>query len=46
MIKFIDFQELEHNFNLMNRMFSKNSRRKNAFLAVCYCLNNELTFKK
>ena len=46
MIKFIDIQELEHNFNLMNWMFSKNSRRKNAFLAVCYCLNNEVDIEE
>ena len=46
MIKFIDIQELEHNFNLMNWMFSKKSRRKNAFLAVCYCLNNEVDFEE
>ena len=26
----------------MNWLFSKNSRRKNLFLAVCYCLNNEV----
>ena len=36
---FIDTEQLEINFQLTNYLFPKNSQRKNAFLAVCWCLN-------
>ena len=42
MLHTIDYQQLEDNFNLMNYLFTKNSRRKNAFLAVCYCLDKNV----
>ena len=34
---------LENNFNLVNSIFPKNTRRKNAFLAVCYSLNKDIS---
>ena len=36
-------QALENNFNLVKYMFPKNTRRKNAFLAVCYSLNKDIS---
>ena len=36
----------ENNFNLVNYIFPKNTRRKNAFLAVCYSLNKDISLHK
>ena len=36
-------ESLENNFNLVNYFFPKNTRRKNAFLAVCYSLNKDIS---
>ena len=42
MMKFVDIEQLENNFQLTNYLFPENSQRKNAFLAVCWCLNKEV----
>ena len=36
-------EALENNFNLVNNILPKNTRRKNAFLAVCYGLNKDIS---
>ena len=36
-------EALENNFNLVNYILPKNTRRKNAFLAVCYSLNKDIS---
>ena len=40
---FLSSEALEDNFNLVNYIFPKNTRRKNAFLAVCYSLNKDIS---
>jgi len=41
-MKFVESQILEDNYNLVKYLFPKNSKRKNAFLAVCYCIDKEI----
>ena len=36
-------EALENTFNLVNYIFPINTRRKNAFLAVCYSLNKDIS---
>ena len=35
-------QQLKDNFNLVNYLFPENPKSKNAFLAVCYCLDKNV----
>ena len=41
MHKILTAQELDDTLNRITLLFPKKTRRKNAFLAVCYSLNNE-----
>ena len=45
MHKILTAQELDDTLNKITFLFPKNSRRKNAFLAVCYSLNNEINLR-
>lgn len=38
-------QELEDTLNQVTYLFPKNNRRKNAFLAVCYCIDKEINLR-
>ena len=37
-----DAQHLNDNFNLVKHLFPRNLKSKNAFLAVCYCLDKNI----
>ena len=39
-------EALKNNFDLLNYIFPKNLRRKNAFLAACYSLNKDVSLHK
>ena len=45
MHKILTAQELDDTINKITFLSPKNARRKNAFLAVCYSLNNEINLR-
>ena len=45
MHKTLTAQELDDTLNKITFLSNKNTRRKNAFLAVCYSLNNEINLR-
>ena len=45
MHRILTAQELDDTLNKITFLFPKNTRRKNAFLAVCYSLNNEINLR-
>ena len=45
MHKILTAQELDDTLNKITFLFPKNTRRKNAFLAVCYSLKNEINLR-
>ena len=42
MQELVDVQQLKDKFNLVNYLFPRNPKSKNAFLAVCYCLDKSV----
>ena len=42
MRKLVDVQQLKDNFDQVNYFFPRNPKSKNAFLAVCYCLDKKV----
>ena len=38
-------RELDDTLKMITYLFPKNTRRKNAFLAVCYSINNEVNLQ-
>ena len=45
MHKILTARELDDTLNKITFLFPKNTQRKNAFLAVCYSLNNEINLR-
>ena len=43
--EFLTAQELDDTLNKRTFLFPKSTRRKNAFLAVCYTLNKEINLR-
>ena len=37
MQELVDVQQLKHNFNLLNYLFPRNPKTKDAFVTVCHC---------
>ena len=42
MRELVDVQQLKDNFDQVNYLFPRNPKSKNAFLAVCYCLDKNV----
>ena len=43
MRELVDVQQVKDNFNLLNCLFPRNPKTKNSFLAVCYCLDKNVS---